>query len=92
MPRQAGIDGPYALAIGPDGYTRIVESAERGDYPLRQHLSRIVGGDIICASGLDVALLVSKRGGDFVPDVGQDLSIGYMRHDGEQVTLSLEEN
>jgi uncharacterized linocin/CFP29 family protein len=90
--RQAGIEGPYSLAIGPEGYTRIVETTERGGYPLQQHLSRIVGGDIVWAPGLDGALLVSKRGGDFVLDVGQDLSIGYTRHDAELVTLYLEES
>lgn len=44
------------------------------------------------APGLDGAVLVSKRGGDFVLDVGQDLSIGYIRHDAELVTLYLEES
>jgi uncharacterized linocin/CFP29 family protein len=90
--RQAGIEGPYSLAIGPEGYTRMMGATERGGYPLEQHLSRIVGGDIIWAPGLDGALLVSKRGGDFVLDVGQDLSIGYTRHDAELVTLYLEES
>lgn len=44
------------------------------------------------APGLDGALVMSKRGGDFVLDVGQDLSIGYVRHDAELVTLYLEES
>jgi uncharacterized linocin/CFP29 family protein len=90
--RQAGIEGPYSLAIGPEGYTRMMGTTERGGYPLQQHLSRIIGGDIIWAPGLDGALLVSKRGGDFILDVGQDLSIGYTRHDAELVTLYLEES
>lgn len=89
--RQAGIEGPYALAIGPHGYTRIAETAEDG-YPLQEHLSRILGGDVIWAPGLDDALVVSKRGGDFLLDVGQDFSIGYTRHDAELVTLYLEES
>ena len=67
-------------------------TTERAGYPLQQHLSRIVGGDIVWALGLDGALLVSKRGGDFALDVGQDLSIGYTRHDAELVTLYLEES
>lgn len=92
MLRQAGIEGPYSLAISPDGYTRVMESTERGGYTLQQHLSRIIGGDIVWAPGLDGAVLVSKRGGDFLLDVGQDLSIGYIRHDAELVTLYLEES
>ncbi|MGH3815920.1 MAG: family 1 encapsulin nanocompartment shell protein [Pseudonocardiaceae bacterium] len=89
--RQAGIEGPYALAIGPDGYTRVVETTEYG-YPLREHLSKILGGDLVWAPGLDGALVMSKRGGDFVLDVGQDLSVGYLRHDAELVTLYVEES
>ncbi|MBV8539899.1 MAG: bacteriocin family protein [Pseudonocardiales bacterium] len=90
--RQAGIEGPFALAIGPEGYTRIVETTEHGGYPVREHLSRILGGDVVWAPGLDGALVVSKRGGDFVLDVGQDFSVGYTRHDAELVTLYLEES
>ncbi len=89
--RQAGIEGPYTLAIGPEGYTRIAEATEQG-YPLRTHLTKILGGDVVSAPGLDGALVVSKRGGDFLLDVGQDLSIGYLRHDAELVTLYFEES
>lgn len=90
--RQTGIEGPYSLAISPEGYTRIVETTESGGYPVQQHLSSILGGDIVWAPGLDDALLVSKRGGDFILEVGQDFSIGYSRHDAEVVTLYLEES
>lgn len=90
--RQAGIAGPYALAIGPEGYARIVATTEHGGYPLQQHLSKILGGDIVWTPGLDGALVMSKRGGDFILDVGQDLSIGYSRHDAELVTLYFEES
>jgi len=90
--RQAGIEGPYALAIGPHGYTRIIETIEHGGYLLHQHLSKILGGDIVWAPGLDGALVVSTRGDDFVLDVGQDFSVGYARHDAELVNLYLEES
>lgn len=89
--RQAGIEGPYALAIGLEGYTRLEETTEQG-YPLQDHLRKILGGDIVWAPGLDGAVVLSKRGGDFVLDVGQDFSIGYSRHDAELVTLYLEES
>jgi uncharacterized linocin/CFP29 family protein len=36
--------------------------------------------------------VVSKRGGDFLLDVGQDFAIGYTNHNAEQVTLYLEES
>lgn len=80
------------MAIGSEGYTHILETTEHGGYPLQEHLSKILGGDVVWAPGLDGALVVSKRGGDFIFDVGQDFSIGYTRHDAELVTLYLEES
>ena len=44
------------------------------------------------APGLDGAVVMSKRGGDFILSVGQDFSIGYTSHDAELVTLYLEES
>ncbi|MHA6794561.1 family 1 encapsulin nanocompartment shell protein [Pseudonocardia bannensis] len=90
--RLAGIEGPYALAIGPDGYTRIVETTEHGGYLLFDHLKRILGGAIVWAPGVDGAVVMSQRGGDFLLDVGQDLSIGYSHHDADTVHLYLEES
>ena len=37
------------------------------------------------------AVVVSLRGGDFLFESGQDLSIGYDHHDAESVYLYLEE-
>ena len=36
--------------------------------------------------------MLSLRGGDFVLECGQDLSIGYDSHDAEVVRLYLEES
>ena len=36
--------------------------------------------------------MLSVRGGDFVLDCGEDLSIGYLAHDAEAVHLYLEES
>jgi len=90
--RCSGIEGPYALAIGPDGYTRIIETTEHGGYPLIDHLTRILGGDVVWSPGLDGAVVVSKRGGDFLLDVGQDLAVGYSHHDADSVHLYIEES
>ena len=75
--RARGIGGPYALAISPARYTRIVETTEHGGYLLVDHLTRVLGGEVIWSPGLDGALLLSQRGGDFVLAVGQDWSVGY---------------
>lgn len=89
--RQAGIAGPYALAIGPEGYVRIAETSNGGQ-PLQQHLKQILGGEVVWAPGLDGAVVLSTRGDDFILDVGQDFAVGYTSHDAELVTLYLEES
>jgi uncharacterized linocin/CFP29 family protein len=90
--RLAGITGPYALAIGPEGYTRIVETTEHGGYPLLEHLKRILGGSVVWAPGVEGAIVLTQRGGDFLLDVGQDIAIGYTSHDAATVSLYLEES
>jgi uncharacterized linocin/CFP29 family protein len=88
----SGISGPYGLASGPDGYTGIVESTEHGGYLVLDHLRHILGGPVVWAPGGEGAVVLSLRGGDFVLEVGQDLSIGYLDHNAEVVRLFLEES
>ena len=89
---RAGIEGPYGLALGPDAYTRVLETTEHGGYPLLDHLRKIIGGPLVWSPGVDGAVVVSQRGGDFVLDVGEDLSVGYDAHDAEKVDLYLVES
>jgi uncharacterized linocin/CFP29 family protein len=88
----SGIAGPYGLALGRDEYTRVVETAEHGGYPLLDHLGKILAGPIVWSPGVKGAVVVSLRGGDFLFESGQDLSIGYERHDQQAVHLYLEES
>jgi uncharacterized linocin/CFP29 family protein len=90
--RQAGVDGPYGLAICPDMYTRIVESAEYGGHLLFDHLREILGGPLVWAPGVEGGVVLSLRGGDFQIDCGQDLSIGYLDHDADVIRLYIEES
>ena len=90
--REAGIGGPYGLAIAPEIYTAIVESTEHGGYPLFEHLHQILEGPVVWAPGIDCGVVLSQRGDDFVLDSGQDIAIGYRSHDSEDVTLYLEES
>jgi uncharacterized linocin/CFP29 family protein len=90
--RQAGIDGPYGLALCPGIYTRIVETAEHGGHLLLDHLHRILGGPLVWAPGVEAGIVLSLRGGDFVLDSGQDLAVGYIDHDADVVRLYLEES
>jgi uncharacterized linocin/CFP29 family protein len=90
--KRSGVDGPYAIALGPRCYTGVIETTERGGYPVLQHLGLITGGPVVWAPAVDGAVVVSLRGGDFELIVGQDFSIGYLDHDAESVTLYLEES
>jgi uncharacterized linocin/CFP29 family protein len=90
--REVGVDGPYGLALGPDAHTRVLETSEHGGYPLLQHLREILGGPIVWAPAVDGGAVLSMRGGDFLFDSGQDISIGYESHDGDAVHLYLEES
>lgn len=90
--RRSGIGGPYGLAIGPEGYNGIIERTEHGGYLLLDHLRQILGGPLVWAPGVQGAVVLSLRGGDFVFTCGQDLSIGYQSQDEASVSLYLEES
>jgi len=61
-------------------------------YPLREHVAKILRRPSRLGARARRAVLLSLAGGDFVFDSGQDLSIGYDSHDGEEVHLYLEES
>lgn len=89
---RSGIAGPYGIALGRDEYTRVVETAEHGGYPLLDHLRKILGGPIVWTPGVEGAVVLSMRGDDFLLESGQDLSVGYATHDAEAVQLYIEES
>lgn len=89
--RGTGVGGPYGLALGDEAWLGVSETIE-GGYPLAEHLAHITGGPIVWAPGAAGGILISQRGGDFVLDCGEDLSIGYLDHDRNTVTLYLEES
>lgn len=90
--RRAGVDGPYAILLGPRCWQGVVESTQHGGYPVLEQLRLISEGPVLWAPAVDGALVVSLRGDDFELMVGQDLSIGYRTHDASTVTLYLEES
>jgi uncharacterized linocin/CFP29 family protein len=90
--REHGIDGPYGLALGPDIHRQVIQTTEHGGYPLFEHLRHILGGPLVWAPGVDGAVALSLRGGDFLFDCGQDVAIAYERHDAEQLELCLVES
>jgi uncharacterized linocin/CFP29 family protein len=88
----SGIEGPYALALGREQYRLVVETAEHGGFPLFDHLKKIIEGPIVWSPGVRGAVVLSGRGGDFLFESGQDLSVGYAGHDADSVRLYLEES
>src|ERR1019366_5298288 len=75
-----------------EDYTRVVETSEHGGYPLLDHVRKILQGPIVWAPGVKGAVVMSMRGGDFAFESGQDLSVGYLTHDLDTVTLYLEQS
>ncbi len=88
--RLAGVDGPYSVLLSADVYTKVSETTEHG-YPIREHLNRLVDGDIIWAPAIDGAFVLTTRGGDFDLQLGTDVAIGYTSHDADTVQLYLQE-
>jgi uncharacterized linocin/CFP29 family protein len=89
--RLAGVGGPFSLLLSADAYTLVSETADHG-YPIREHLTRVLDGEIIWAPAIEGAFLLSARGGDFELRLGQDLSIGYLSHDADTVQLYFQES
>jgi uncharacterized linocin/CFP29 family protein len=88
--RLAGVDGPYSVLLSADAYTKVSETSDHG-YPIREHLNRLVDGEIIWAPAIDGAFVLSTRGGDFDLQLGTDVAIGYLSHDADNVQLYLQE-
>jgi uncharacterized linocin/CFP29 family protein len=91
--RAAGVNGPYALALGTEAYAELTADSEAG-YPLRKRIAEtLADGSLVWAPALrGGGALVSTRGGDYELTVGQDLSIGYVGHDRTSVELYVTES
>jgi uncharacterized linocin/CFP29 family protein len=91
--RKAGMNGPYALALGLQAYDELDADSEDG-YPLRRRFEESLRDvSLVWAPALQGgAVLLSVRGGDYELTVGQDLSIGYGVHDRTDVELFLTES
>ena len=90
--RDAGVEGPYGIALGPNCYAGILETTEDGGYPVLERLRLILQGPVVYAPAVNGAVVVSMRGDDFELYCGQDFSIGYSSSDADQVELYIEES
>lgn len=90
--RQVGVDGPYALALGPRCYTGLKQTAGPGGFPILRHVTELVDGPVVWAPAVDGAAVLSLRGGDFQLVLGRDASIGYLGHGESLLRLYIEES
>jgi uncharacterized linocin/CFP29 family protein len=81
--RLAGVDGPYAIALGPRSYTGLTQAVGDGGYPVL---------NVVRAPAISGAVVMSQRGGDFELTVGRDMSIAYQSHNDTSVRLYLVES
>ncbi|QJU52646.1 family 1 encapsulin nanocompartment shell protein [Herbiconiux sp. KACC 21604] len=90
--KRSGIGGPYGIALDSDAWVNVEGGSDTGGTPLVEHLRRILDGPVEWVPGISGAVVVSRRGGDFVFESGQDVSLGYSHHTADSVTLYLEES
>ena len=87
-----GISGPYAIALGPRCYAGLTKTMSPAGFPLLEYVRRLLDGPIVSAPGVNGAMVLSQRGGDFELVVGQDFSIGYLDHTAITVHLYIQES
>lgn len=89
--KAAGVAGPFAIALGPRCYEGLSKTVDDG-VRMYELVERLLDGPVIWAPGVDGAVVVSMRGGDFELSIGRDVSIGYRGHDARAVQLYLQES
>jgi uncharacterized linocin/CFP29 family protein len=89
--RLAGVDGPYAIAMGPRYYTGLTQAVGDGGYPVLNVVRKLVDGPLVWAPAVNGAVVLSLRGGDFELTIGTDMSIAYQNHTDDAVRLYLVE-
>ena len=88
--RLVGVNGPYSVLLSSDAYTALSETTDN-DYPVLEHVKRLIDGELIWAPAITGAFVLTTRGGDFALYIGEDVSIGYLSHNDKTVRLYLEE-
>lgn len=87
-----GVEGPYALALGPRCWEGLHSTTTPSGFPVIEHVRELLDGPLVWAPAVDGAVLLSMRGDDFKLTVGRDISIGYAGHDRSSVELYLVES
>lgn len=90
--REAGVGGPYGIALGPRCFKGLMTTVTEGGYPVYKHVRSLVEGPIVHAPAVNGAVVLTTEPGAFELVVGRDASIGYLSHDSESVSLYFEES
>ncbi|NLV46618.1 MAG: bacteriocin family protein [Candidatus Hydrogenedentes bacterium] len=88
--RENDIDGPYAFVGGTKAFgvlSRIVP----GGGTVNRVVEQMTGMAPAWTPAVAGAAIVSARGGDYELSVGQDMAVGYAKHDAEKIELYLVE-
>ncbi|MGC9529816.1 MAG: family 1 encapsulin nanocompartment shell protein [Candidatus Bipolaricaulaceae bacterium] len=89
---RAGFHGPYALALAPDRYNRLLRLYPRGNRTELEHLQTVVQDGVHKAPVLEsggVLLAVGRPTGAIV--LGQDLSVGFIGPAGDRLEFTVSE-
>lgn len=91
--RTVGVQGPYALLLSSELFTAASQTVNDG-YPIKEHLRRLIGedGKIVFAPAIEGAVVLTLRGGDYTLTIGQDVSIGYLSHNDDEIRLYAQES
>jgi uncharacterized linocin/CFP29 family protein len=88
--RESGVDGPFALAVGPAAFAALQASGccASGEDQVKAAL----GGPVVRAPFIQGGFLVSTVPGTTELTLGQELSLGYEAHDARTVRLYISES
>lgn len=90
---RAGFHGPYALALAPERYNRLLRLYPRGNLSELEHLKTVAQDGIYKAPALEaggVLVAVGRATGAIV--LGQDLSVGFIGPVGDRLEFTVSES
>ena len=86
--RENDIDGPYVFVGGQKSFG-LLSRIMHGGGAVGKIIEAMTGATPKWSPAVAGAALISARGGDYELTVGQDVSVGYARHDNQAVHLYL---
>lgn len=88
--RENDIDGPFAFVGGAKAFGVLSRIVPAGG-TVRNVVEQMTGMAPAWSPAVTGAAVISARGGDYELSVGQDMAVGYAKHDTEKIELYLVE-